>query len=134
MSIMSVFSSLVSPVANAYKAHQERRANEEAAKAKLQLAKTDGEYKIQLTDAEWEALAVKGTESSWKDEYVTLVITSPLIGIFVGSLWFAVTGDETLLAGVNMGIANLTALGVDYGEVMAVVVYAAVGLKFWRGR
>lgn len=132
--ILGVVSGLVKPIADAYRTRQERQGAKETAQAKLQLAKTDNEHKLDLTDAEWEVMAVKTTPSSWKDEYVTIVVTSPIIGILLGSVWYALTGDMSLLEGFNLGISNLTAIGVDMGEMMLVVVYAAVGLKFWRGR
>ena len=132
--ITSLFSSLVSPVTNVIGKYQDRQKAAETATAKIAKAKLEGEQTLTLTDAEWENIAVGKTDSSWKDEYVTLIITFPIVGILGGAVWLAFTGDGRLLDGVKSGIAELQTLGVDFGTLMGAVVYAALGLKLWRAK
>jgi len=74
-------------------------------------------------------LSKQAENGTWKDEYVTIVITSPFVLLFVASIWSGVTGDSTFVGAVNLGIENLKNLGVDLGYLMGVVVLAAVGIK-----
>lgn len=110
---------------------QEIKSAKQTAEAKLAQAKTDGNFHLQLSDREWEALAVKGTQDSWKDEYVTILITSPIALILLGAVLtaFGVDAGPKLLTGAKDGIKELTTLGMDYGFVLSAVVLAAIGLK-----
>ena len=131
--IMSAISGLVKPISSMYNKRQDRKIQKEAGQAKLSQAKQDGATEITLSDSEWEAIAVSQNTESWKDEYVTVIGTLPYVLIFVGAIYFAFTGDPALLEGTTDAIEALAKIGVDMGEVMMTVIYAAVGLKAWRG-
>jgi hypothetical protein len=107
---------------------QERRQAREVATAKIEQSKVDGKIQVQITDQEWEALKVSQEGETWKDEYVTVVITTPILLFFVGGIAHAF-GYPELLEGVNTGIAAIQGLNVDFGSLMETVVYAAVGVK-----
>jgi hypothetical protein len=115
-----------------YTARQEHKANVEIAKAAVKQASIEGQTQLELTSAQWEALAVAQTANSWKDEYVTIVITSPIALLLLGGLVGAFTGDTSVLVGVSTGIAAIEAVGVDMGFLMSAVTLAAIGLKFIR--
>ena len=127
-------SAIVAPVANIFTKREERKKSAETVQGKIALAKVNGENSVTLTDAEWETIAVNKTDSSWKDEFVTIVIMFPIIGIMAGAVWLAFSGDGRLLAGVKDGIAELNTLGMDYATLTEAVVFAALGLKLWRRR
>ena len=132
--VTSFLSAIVSPVTKVIGKVQDRKKAAETIQGKIAMAKEQGAQSVTLTDAEWESIAVDKTDSSWKDEYVTLVITFPLVGILGGALWYAFTGDARLLDGIKSGIAELQALGMDYGTLLKAVVLAALGLKLWRSK
>ena len=88
---------------------------------------------IYLTDAEWEAVSAKGNTESWKDEYVTVTMTAWVWMAMVGAVASAYDMPEILLA-VKTFLEFCTANSVDVGVLTGVVIYAAVGLKVWRGR
>lgn len=122
-------SGILKPVSNAYSKRQDRKMAKDAAKAKIVMARESNGYDLKLSDKEWEALGKASEDSTWKDEYVTMIFTMPILGIILGSLYQTFTGDPTLLQGVNLGISNLKGLGLDYGEITYIIVLAAVGLK-----
>ena len=129
MSILSVLGGLVSPIANAYKAKQDVKIKATEAKASITLAKQAGDLQHTLNADQWEALSKQAEGGTWKDEYVTIVITSPFVLLFIGSMWSGFTGDSTFVDAVNLGIENLRNLGIDLGYLMSIVVLAAVGIK-----
>lgn len=129
MGVLNFLQGLVSPVADAYKANQSRKQAKETAAAKIAMAKQDNEFKLNFTDAEWEALSKQNEDGTWKDEYVTVIITSPFVLLFLAGMATGFTGDQSYLNSVNLGISSLTQLGVDLGELMYVVVLAAVSIK-----
>lgn len=123
---------VIAGVAKFFNKKQDRKMAESTAQAKLAQSKQDGNTAIQFSESEWEALSKKGESETWKDEYVTIIITLPIPLILLGAIVAAFTGDTKLLDGVNTGITNLATLGLDMGELMWVVVLAAVGIKGYK--
>lgn len=80
--------------------------------------------------AAWETAVGRSMENGWKDEYVTVVITFPLWQIFIGNLLHAFIDNDAIL---KANQASLTQIGelmnTPYGDLMMVVVLAAVGIK-----
>lgn len=104
------------------------------AKHELAMAKQSGEQQVTLTDAQWESLAISQTEKSWKDEYVTIIFTAPIICVFIGALSLAMFDNASLLDGSIKGIESLKTLGIDWDKLTTAIVFAAIGLKFWRSK
>jgi hypothetical protein len=123
---------LIGGVTGFFTRKQERKMAESTAKSKLVQSKEDNNAAINFTNAEWEIISKNAEGGTWKDEYVTIVITLPIVLILLGAILAAFTGDNRLLDGVNTGIANLATLGLDMGELMYIVVLAAVGIKGWK--
>lgn len=127
--LTGIFNVIAAPIANAYKSRQKRKQANERAQAKIQYAKQDNDYKLELNEDEWEALSKKNEGGTWKDEYVTILITSPIALLFIAAAASVLTGDNIYLEAVNKGIESIKALGVDLGELMYIVVLAAVSIK-----
>lgn len=106
-----------------------RRAAQTKARAKLAAAKAENKQELALKVEEWETIAARGLNDSWKDEYVTLVLTAPLVAIMIGSLIFGLTGDTRLLDGVERAMQIFKSMGIDMGNLIYVVVLAAIGFK-----
>lgn len=123
---------IVAPVSRIFEKREERKKAVQTAQKKIEQANADTQNSLQLSDAEWESLNLSTQQQSWKDEYVTIIVTLPIPLLFLGCIYFAVTGDSKFLDGVNMAIANLAALGMDWDKLITMVVMAAIGLKFWR--
>lgn len=122
---------IIKPISDAYKANQDRKIARDSAKAKIVLAKNEGDQEITLKDAEAEALAVQEQRHTWKDEYATVSIISILNLYVVGGL-AAAFGYPEVLQGTAIATNALVNAGVDLGWLLEVVVLAAVGLKVWR--
>jgi type II secretory pathway pseudopilin PulG len=129
MSIMGILGTIVSPIANAYKAKQDVKIKANEALASITMAKQSGETQHTLNRDQWEALSKQAENGTWKDEYVTIVITSPFVLLFIASVVSGFTDDMRFVNAVNLGIYNLSNLGIDLGYLMSIVVLAAVGIK-----
>jgi hypothetical protein len=125
----SFFGAVVNPIAKVFQAKQERKKAVETAKAKLEQARQDNGYKLELSNKEWEAISKQGEKESWKDEYVTLIVTSPYVLLFMAGIMSAYTSNAIYINSVNSGISALNLLGIDHGELFKIVVYAAVSIK-----
>ncbi len=130
--LASPITAIVNGVSGFVSKKQEITANKERAVAKLKQSKQEGQQHIILTDAEGEAMLSNGLAGSWKDEYVTIVITFPIVLIMLGTLYFAFTQDDRMLQAGVESIKALESAGVDMGFLMEAVVLAAISLKIWR--
>ena len=123
---------IVSPITNVFVKKQERKTKKVEADGKIALAKQNGDNEVSMSVSHWEATSKSNESDTWKDEYATIIGTMPYLLIFAGAIWYAFTGDDTLLKGVNLGIDTLKDAGVDVGHIMEVVIYAAVSIKAYK--
>ena len=133
---ITIISAGISAISGFFSKKQEIKQTAVTAQAKLAQAKLSGDQSITLTDAEWESLSLKTQEDSWKDEYITIVITSPIVTLMVGNIMaaFGMPEGVQIVDGTKQAIQDLVVLGMDYGFLIGAVTMAAVGLKVWRGK
>lgn len=131
-------SSVIKAVSSYVSHQQSQKAQEVEAQAKLQLAKLSGDKEVTLTDQQWEAIVATKQDASWKDEYITILITSPIALILIGALVAVYSqtvdgiADTRLLDSVSLALTKLKDVGVEMGYLMNATVLAALGLKIWR--
>ena len=130
--LASPITAIVKGVSSFVSKKQEITANKERAVAKLKQSKQEGQQHIILTDAEGEAMLANGLAGSWKDEYVTIIITFPIVLIIIGVLYAVLTGDTRVLDSGTQAIKALNDVGIDMPFLMNAVVLSAIGLKVWR--
>ena len=91
----------------------------------------DGKTQIKLTEAEikkkqltgeidWDLEAMRATENSWKDEWITLLFSIPLILAFCGD-W----GNDI----VARGFASLEIMPQWYQIALGGIVSASIGMR-----
>lgn len=82
---------------------EQRKAEVEA---KTAVTRAEGEAKAALlvkaadAEASWDAIMAKNSETSWKDEFWTIVLSIPLIMAFIPGLAEYVQEGFTVLSGV----------------------------------
>ena len=132
--LANLASAVVEGVSGYFGKREERRLAGETGKAKLAQAKVDGKHEISMSRAEWEAVAIRASDNSWKDEFWTVVLAGPFIMLIVGSFGVVFVGDDRLLVAANLAIENIAKAGIEYGYVLGVAVLAAFGVRFRRKR
>ena len=75
--MFGVLKSIVGPVAGLASSYIE-------GKTAVQKAKATKDLKIATGEIDWDIEAMKATQSSWKDEWLTVVFTLPLILLLFG--------------------------------------------------
>ena len=94
-------------------------------KAKATLAQTEAEAKAEIMktaathDSKWELIMAKSTQSSVKDEIVTVVVLIPVILVFI-------PGMEEV---VKNGFERLNELPEWYTYLLFLTISAALGIK-----
>jgi len=114
--------SFLKPVANvakvwfegrAEKAQMELQAKIEIAKAKATIA-----HRVAAGELEWNQTMAEASNSSWKDEWLTILVSIPLI--------LAFTGHHDI---VRNGFAALDAMPDYYKTAVGVVFAASFGIQ-----
>ena len=90
--------------------------------SKTQIKLTEAEIKKkQLTgEIDWDLAAIQATQNSWKDEWITLLFSIPLILAFCGD-W------GNLI--VAQGFAALEAMPAWYQYSLGGIVSASIGMR-----
>ena len=90
--------------------------------SKTQLKLTEAEIKKkQLTgEIDWDIEAIRATQNSWKDEWITLLFSIPLILAFCGDWGNAI---------VQAGFAALEGMPKWYQYSLGGIVSASIGMR-----
>jgi hypothetical protein len=89
-------------------------------KVAWEAAKTKRASESEGRDHDWELLSIQN--SGWKDEYVTLLVSIPLVLTFIPHT------QPYVLA----GFVALETTPVWYQVLTATIIAAAVGVRWWR--
>jgi hypothetical protein len=124
---------LIGPIANLAGGWLQGKADKQAADAKLKLTEAEAKAKILLSKetsvADWERIMAENSGTSWKDEWLTILFSIPLILAFCGD-W----GREM----VANGFAALEAMPAYYQYTLGVIVSASFAVrsatKFFGGK
>ena len=122
----------IKSISGMYQSRQDRQKLKISTMGKLEGAKLQNKKEITLTDQEWEAVNANKADSTWKDEFVTVVILWPYIQLFIGGLEVGFKKTSRILDSLEASLTILATLGVDIGFLMTAVVMAAIGLKIAR--
>jgi hypothetical protein len=100
------------------------KADKQAADAKLKLTEAEAKAKIMLSKetsvADWERIMAQGTQTSWKDEYLVLLFSVPLILCFTG---------EWGRTAVAEGFAALEVMPEWYQYTLGVIVASSFAVR-----
>jgi len=123
--MLNILATLVSPITGFFTKRNDNKTKVKQQKIQRLMNADDKE-------AEWEAISAEGGNHSWKDEWVTLIITLPIPVIFV-SVMLAVMLDNPLIAqAAKDGVAAIKELVPNYGELLYIVCLAAIGIKAFK--
>jgi hypothetical protein len=109
------------------------KADAQAAAANLKLVEAEAKATIMksaaTSEAEWEKIMAEGSQSSWKDEWLTILFSVPLVLCFTGEWGRNVVAE---------GFAALEIMPDWYQYTLGVIVAASFGVrsatKFFGGK
>ena len=114
---------LIGPIASLAGTWLNGKVETKAAETKAKVAKAEAEAQIMLaratSEADWEKIMAQGSQSSWKDEWLVILFSVPLILAFI-------PGMEEVVAN---GFARLNELPEWYQYTLGVVVAASFGVR-----
>ena len=114
---------LVGPIADLAGTWLNGKVEEKKAQAQTKVAKAQAEAIVMQKKAtgeiDWDLEMAKGSQSSWKDEWLTILFSIPLILAFI-------PGMEEVVAN---GFAQLNAMPEWYQYSLGVIVAASFGVR-----
>lgn len=115
---MNILGGVLSAVADLGKGYLNNKAEEKQAKHQAKM-------KIIENDADWETKMAEASKGSWKDEYFSLALSSPLI--FIG--YAVAVDDPTIIDRVKEGFNTLSELPEWYQYLLFIAVSSSFGIK-----
>ena len=124
---------LIGPISDLAGTWLRGKVETKAAETKARVAKAEAEAQIMLSaatsEAEWERVMAQASTNSWKDEWLTILFSIPLILSFCGDWGRQIT---------EQGFAALQVMPDWYQYTLGVIVAASFGMrsatKFFGGK
>lgn len=131
-----MWGSVASSVIDLIGKREARRKAKITGRNKVAAIRANSEADVAMSRAEWENLAVRGLDDSWKDEFVLVLATGPLAVALLGALIDPVLAacgiPYSLLATAERMMSIYGSAGVDYAAVLGIAVLAALGIRWTR--
>lgn len=124
---------LIGPVTNLAGAWLKGKADKQAADTNLKLVEAEAKATIMksaaTSEADWEKVMAQGSQNSWKDEWLTILFSIPLILAFCGDWGRGI---------VAAGFTALESMPDYYQYTLGVIVSASFAVrsatKFFGGK
>lgn len=123
--LADIATGLVSPITNVF---VKRNDNKTKIKEKQIDRIVNSEDKL----AEWEAIQAESGNNSWKDEWITLIITLPIPVIFISVMLSVFLEDPMMAEAAKAGVSAIKELVPNYDELLYIVCLAAIGIKAFK--
>ena len=125
---------LIGPLGNLASSWLQGKADAASAAANLKLVEAEAKATIMksaaTSEADWERIMAQGSQNSWKDEWLTILFSVPLILCFLPFEWAE--------RAVTNGFAALESMPDWYQYTLGVIVAASFGVrsatKFFGGK
>jgi hypothetical protein len=89
-------------------------------------AKHERDIKVIEGDQDWDKIQAKNSGDSWKDEYLTIVVTAPFIAMFIA----AVFDNMEMVGRIEQAFAIIkTKIPEEYWTLLYVCFAASFGVK-----
>jgi hypothetical protein len=115
---MSIFTSLLGPVADLGKTYLSNKAEEKQ-------AKHEAKMNVIQNDADWETKMVDASATSWKDEFWTIILAIPIF--MVG--YAIIANDMTVVERVQQAFSTLNDLPEWYQYLLFIAISSSFGIK-----
>jgi hypothetical protein len=115
---------LLGPITNIVGGLVQGKMEQKAAETKAKVAKAEAQAQIMLSqatsEADWEKVMAEGSRDSWKDEWLTILFSVPLVLAFCGEWGRDIVAD---------GFTALNAMPDYYRYTLGAIVSASFGIR-----
>ena len=115
---------LLGPITNIIGGLVQGKMDQKAAETRAKVAKAEAQAQIMLSqatsEADWEKVMAEGSRDSWKDEWLTILFSVPLVLAFCGEWGRDIVTD---------GFTALDAMPDYYRYTLGAIVSASFGIR-----
>jgi hypothetical protein len=115
---------ILGPITNIVGGIVQGKMEQKAAETKAKVAKAEAQAQIMLSqatsEADWEKVMAEGSRDSWKDEWLTILFSVPLVLAFCGEWGRVIVTD---------GFAALNEMPDYYRYTLGAIVSASFGIR-----
>jgi hypothetical protein len=115
---------LLGPITSIVGGLVQGKMEQKAAESKAKVAKAEAQAQIMLSqatsEADWEKIMAEGSRDSWKDEWLTILFSVPLVLAFCGEWGRDIVTD---------GFSALNAMPDYYRYTLGAIVSASFGIR-----
>ena len=115
---MSIFTTLLGPIADLGKTYLGNKAEEKQAKHAAKM-------NVINNNADWESKMVDASATSWKDEFWTIILAIPIF--MVG--YAIIANDMTVVERVQQAFSTLNDLPEWYQYLLFIAISSSFGIK-----
>lgn len=129
-----ILGKVIDGISGHFRGKREAREARDAVEAKIRLAQVNRDATLDLAEHELQVLRTREQGGSWKDEYVTILVSVPIIVAMTGAL-MSVHDPEMgsrLLVAADKITGIMTGESIDFAELWLIVVTVALGTKPFR--
>ena len=114
----------IGPIANLAGTWLNSKVETKAAETRMKVSEADAKAKIMLSaatsEADWERIMAQGTQNSWKDEFLVILFSIPLVLSFCGEWGRKAVAD---------GFAALSTMPEWYQYTLGVIVASSFAVR-----
>jgi hypothetical protein len=121
--------SIIETVGGFFGKREERKQLEKTIDGKIAMQKQGGDHQITFNEQEIDMLAKRNEGKSWKDEYLTVIMTLPLIATFLGALFSTLFGNSLYMDAAVEANKAVKELVPNYQELLGLTIVAGLGLR-----
>ena len=125
-------SAIAGVIGGVFEKREERKKVKVSLAGKLALQKDGNTAQSQFNDQEIDMLSKINEGESWKDEYLTVIITMPIPVLFISVFIGVLLGNPLLITAATNSIDAIKELIPDYGTLLYVTVAAGLGIRAWK--
>jgi hypothetical protein len=125
-------SAIASVIGGVFEKREDRKKVKISLAGKLALQKDGNTAQSQFNDQEIDMLSKINEGESWKDEYLTVIITMPIPVLFISVFIGVLIGNPLLIDAAMKSIDAIKTLIPDYGTLIGVTVAAGLGIRAWK--
>ena len=119
-----VFGKVIPSLADFFKTKRDLKAQLELRKLEVRIAREDARLnraaQIEYNDHEWEIASIRN--SGWKDEVVLIILSIPMVGVFIPGLQ----------GYIQAGFIALDSTPLWYKTTVMSIYLATFGMRLWR--
>jgi len=121
-------------VGGVFNKREEGKQLERSIDGKLALQKNGNEAQVVFNEQEIDVISKRNEGQTWKDEYITIIMTMPLVMLFLAVFFGILLNRPDLIEASIQANKAIKELVPNYQELLAATIFAGLGIRAVKRR